>query len=281
MRGTAGENLKGALFNLGFFGWTILLALAALPAAPFMSARAMRRYARFWMHGIHFLLRHVVGLTHEVRGLENLPAEPVIIASKHQSAWETLFFHTVRDDLVIGLKDELVRIPIFGWYLRIAGNIRIDRRGGAHALKSLVAGARDAIARGESILIFPEGTRRPVDAPPAYKPGVAALYRALGVPCVPVALNSGLYWGRRSFRKRPGRILVEFLEPIPPGLDRRTFMRTLEERIETATRRLVAESRGASVPPPGSRAGAPDPDAASPRAAGPCPENAHWPGSDR
>ncbi len=246
-----GQSLRAGLFNLCFYFWTVVLALALLPAAPFAGAPAVRAYARFWMRGTQALLRRIVGLDHEVRGLERLPPGPVIIASKHQSAWETLFFHLVRPDLVIGLKEELTRIPIFGWYLTIAGNIRIDRGGAGRALRSLLVGARRAVARGESVLIFPEGTRMPVEAPPAYKSGVAALYKALDVPCVPVALNSGVYWGRRSFLKRPGRILVEFLEPIPPGLPREEFMRLLEERIETATARLVSEARGVAGRSPG------------------------------
>jgi 1-acyl-sn-glycerol-3-phosphate acyltransferase len=137
---------------------------------------------------------------------------------------------------------------VFGWYLMRAGSIRIDRGGAGRALRSLVEGGRAAAARGCSVLIFPEGTRRAPDAPPDYKPGVAALYAALKLPVVPVALNSGLFWGRRSFRKRPGRIVVEFLEPIPPGLDRRTFMAELERRIEGATARLVAEGRAGAAP---------------------------------
>jgi 1-acyl-sn-glycerol-3-phosphate acyltransferase len=201
----------------------------------------MRWVARFWMQGLQAVLRLVVGLSYEVRGRERLPAGPAIIASKHQSAWETLIFHVLVPDLAVGLKYELTRIPVFGWYLMRGGAIRIDRGGAARALRSLVEGARDRAARGVSILIFPEGTRRAPEDPPDYKPGVAALYTALDLPVVPVALNSGLFWSRRSFMKRPGRITVEFLEPIPPGLDRRTFMAELQRRIETATARLVAE----------------------------------------
>jgi 1-acyl-sn-glycerol-3-phosphate acyltransferase len=236
------EILRAALFNLLFWLWTGLLVLVLVPAAPFMSPLGMRRFAGFWMAGIQLLLRVVVGLRHEVRGLENLPDGPVIVASKHQSAWETLFFHMYRPDLVIGLKEELTRIPLFGWYLKIARNIVIDRGGAAKAMRSLVEGGKRAVGRGWSILIFPEGTRMAPGAPPDYKPGVAALYKELGVPVVPVALNSGLFWGKRAFLKRPGTIVVEFLEPIAPGLDRRAFMAELERRIEAATARLIAEA---------------------------------------
>ncbi|HET6469698.1 MAG TPA: lysophospholipid acyltransferase family protein [Geminicoccaceae bacterium] len=234
--------VRSALFNLLFWLWTGLMVLAALPLAPFVTPQGMREVARFWMRGTQLLLRRVVGLDYEVRGLERLPPGPCIVASKHQSAWETLFFHLVRPDLVIGLKYELTLIPLFGWYLMRARNIRIDRGGAATALRSLLRGAEDAVAAGWSILIFPEGTRKDPGEPPDYKPGVAALYLELGVPVVPVALNSGLFWARRSFVKRPGRITVEFLEPIAPGLDRRQFMVELERRIEGATRRLLAGS---------------------------------------
>ena len=230
--------LRSLVFNIVFWTWTTLLVVLVLPAAPFISPAAMRRYAAFWMRGVHLALRAIVGLTHKVEGLENLPAGPVIIAAKHQSAWETLFFHTVRPELVIGLKYELTKIPLFGWYLMLARNIRIDRGSGAKALRSLTKGAKEAIRRGESILIFPEGTRRPVGAEPDYKPGTAALYKALDVPVVPVALNSGRFWRRRGFIKEPGEITVRFLEPIPPGLDRKTFAAMLENRIETACREL-------------------------------------------
>jgi 1-acyl-sn-glycerol-3-phosphate acyltransferase len=237
------EILRATLFNLLFWLWTALLVLALIPAAAFMSPLGMRRFAGFWESGIQLLLRLIVGLRYEVRGHEHMPKGPVIVASKHQSAWETLFFHMLHPELVIGLKEELIRIPLFGWYLRIARNIVIDRGGAAKAMRSLVEGARHAVAQGWSILIFPEGTRMPPGTPPDYKPGVAALYKELGIPVVPVALNSGLYWGKRAFLKRPGTIVVEFLQPIPPGLDRRAFMAELEQRIETATARLMAGAR--------------------------------------
>jgi 1-acyl-sn-glycerol-3-phosphate acyltransferase len=235
--------VRALLFNLYFYLWTALLCVVGLPTLPFLSARGVQAYARFWMRGIHAGLRLLVGLTYEVRGAERLPATPAIIASKHQSAWETLTLHMLVPDLAVGLKYELTRIPLLGWYFIKGGAIRIDRGGAARALRSLVEGARRAAAQGFSILIFPEGTRRAPGEPPDYKPGVAALYEGLGLPVVPVALNSGLFWGRRSFLKRPGRVVVEFQEPIPPGLGRRQLMAELERRTETATARLVAEGR--------------------------------------
>jgi 1-acyl-sn-glycerol-3-phosphate acyltransferase len=235
--------LRGLLFNALFYLWTALFCLLVLPVFPFLSPAGMRRAARFWERVTFALLRFTVGLSHEVRGREHLPPSPVIIASKHQSAWETLAFHVLVPEVAVGLKEELTRIPVFGWYLMRAGNIRIDRGAAARAIRSLVEGAKRAVASGLSVLIFPEGTRRAPGDPPDYKPGVVALYHALRLPVVPVALNSGLFWRRRGLVKRPGRIVVEFPEPIPPGLERKAFMRTLEQRIETATARLIEEAR--------------------------------------
>jgi 1-acyl-sn-glycerol-3-phosphate acyltransferase len=236
--------LRGLLFNALFYLWTALFCLLVLPVFPFLSPAGMRRAARFWERVTFALLRFTVGLSHEVRGREHLPPSPVIIASKHQSAWETLAFHVLVPEVAVGLKEELTRIPVFGWYLMRAGNIRIDRGAAARAIRSLVEGAKGAVASGLSVLIFPEGTRSAPGDPPDYKPGVVALYNALRLPVVPVALNSGLFWRRRSLVKHPGRIVVQFLEPIPPGLERKIFMQTLEQRIETATARLVEEAHG-------------------------------------
>lgn len=232
--------LRSAAFNLLFYPYTVLAVLAGLPALPFLSPAGVRRYARAWMVGVRALLRATAGLAVELRGLERIPEGPVIFAAKHQSALDTMLFHLIRADVVYGLKQELRRVPLFALYLERTGCIFVDRGGAATALKSLVRGARQALAGGASLVIFPEGTRRPPGAPPAYKSGVAALYAALAVPVVPVALNTGLFWPRRSFLKRPGRAVVEILEPIPPGLDRHRFMALLEERIESRQRQLEA-----------------------------------------
>jgi 1-acyl-sn-glycerol-3-phosphate acyltransferase len=238
--------LRALLFQTIFYPWTTVYCLAVLPAYPFLSQSAMRAVARTWQRSILFLLRVTVGLTYEVRGRPRVPAGPVIMASKHQSAWETLVFHVLIPEIAVGLKYELTRIPVFGWYLMRAGNIRIDRGAAASAIRSLVRGGKQAVAQGLTVLIYPEGTRRALDDPPDYKPGVAALYAALKLPVVPIALNSGLYWRRREFVKHPGRILVEFLEPIPAGLGRQEFMHELERAIEAGTARLVAEARAAA-----------------------------------
>jgi 1-acyl-sn-glycerol-3-phosphate acyltransferase len=232
--------LRSLAFNVGWYAGTIAIAVIGAPIL-LLARRAVVAWARFWIRFCLWWLRLTVGLTHRTSGWQNLPAGPVIIAAKHQSSWETLAFTLLFPHAATVLKRELLFIPIVGWAMARAGNIAIERGDGAKALRALVRQAKAAVAEGRSILIFPEGTRVAVGAERPYQVGAAALYRQLGVPVVPVALNSGLFWGRRQFVKRPGVIDVEVLPAIPPGLDRDTFMATLRERIEGATKRLVAE----------------------------------------
>jgi len=230
--------LHSLAFNAGWYAASTIIAIAGAPVL-LMPRRAVLAWARVWIAVVLWWLRVTCGLSHRLRGLENLPAGPVIIACKHQSSWETLSFTLLFDDIAIVLKRELLFIPIVGWAMARAGNIAVARGDGASALRGLVKQAKAAIAEGRSIVIFPEGTRvAPGDQGP-YQVGTAALYRQLGVPVVPVALNSGLFWGRRQWVKRPGVITMEVLAAIPPGLARDAFMTTLRDRIETATARLV------------------------------------------
>ena len=233
--------LRSALFNLVFYAWTALLGIVALPMVLAPRAAVMR-FGMWWSGTVLTLARVIAGIEYELRGAEHLPRAPAIIAMKHQSAWDTLAVPALIGDVAIVLKRELLWIPCYGWYARKAGMVPVDRGAGAAALKSMVRRARDIVAQGRPIVIFPEGTRTAVGAKRSYHPGVAALYTQLGLPVVPVAVNSGLFWPRRSFLKRPGRIVLEALPPLPPGLERRTFLSELQSRIETATERLVAEA---------------------------------------
>jgi 1-acyl-sn-glycerol-3-phosphate acyltransferase len=237
-----GLGVRSFLFNVGWYAGTTVIAIVGLPTL-LLPRRAVVRWAQLWIQFCLGWLRLTCRLTHAVTGLENLPAEPVLIASKHQSTWETLAYTLLFRDAAIVLKRELLFIPVVGWAMARAGNVAVARGDRASALRGLVKQAKAVIANGRSIIIFPEGTRvAPGDERP-YQVGVAALYRQLGVPVVPVALNSGVFWGRRKFIKWPGRLTVEILPPIPPGLDRETFLATLRERIEIATDRLVAKGR--------------------------------------
>ena len=234
------NRLRALAFYTAFFGLTALFGAAGLPLllAP---RRWVMRFGRVWARCVLALLRTIIGLDGEIRGLEHIPSGPSIIAMKHQSAWDTLILPLILDDFAVVLKRELLFVPFYGWYAARAGSIAIDRRGGAGALRHMVRAARRAAAAGRPVVIFPEGTRTAPGQRLIYQPGVAALYQALGLPVVPAAVNSGLFWGRRSFVKRPGRITLAFLEPIPPGLPRRRLMRELEGRIEAGTAALERE----------------------------------------
>jgi len=230
--------LRSLAFNVGWYLGSAVIAIVGLPLllAP---RRWVVGWARLWIVFVLWWLRVTCGLSHRVVGRENLPGGPAIFACKHQSSWETLAFTLLFDDIAIVLKRELLFIPVVGWAMARAGNIAVARGEGASALRGMVRHAKAAIADGRSIVIFPEGTRvAPGDRKP-YQVGTAALYRQLGVPVVPMALNSGLFWRRRKWIKRPGVLTLEILPPIAPGLSREAFMETLRERIEGATARLV------------------------------------------
>jgi 1-acyl-sn-glycerol-3-phosphate acyltransferase len=193
------------------------------------------------------LLRLIVGLSYEVRGQHNYPQSPAIVALKHQSAWDTIAVWVILENPAIVLKQSLARIPVFGWYVKKGKAIVINRDAGSRAIRPMICKARLAAGEGRPIVIFPEGTRTSSGFRQPYQPGVAALYMQLGLPVVPAALNSGHFWGRHSLIIRPGRILVEFLTPIGPGLDRRVVLAKLESCIELATARLVTESNGIQI----------------------------------
>ncbi|MGB1548165.1 MAG: lysophospholipid acyltransferase family protein [Alphaproteobacteria bacterium] len=230
--------LRSVLFNLLFFGWTAVLAIGFLPLL-LLPRQSHIFLQRFWVGSVAWLLEHITGITAEIRGRENLPSGPCIIASKHQSAWETMAYVSILNNPSFVIKREILFIPIFGLYVWRANLIPIDRKAGAAAVRKMLRHAKDVLAEGRPIVVFPEGTRVAPGSRRPYHPGIVALYSHLSVPVVPVALNSGLFWRRRSFLKRPGRIVLEFLPPIPAGLEKKAFLAELEQRIEGATAKLL------------------------------------------
>jgi len=242
---------RSLLFNVLFFVTTTLFVVIG---SPFLftprswAMAALKVHARFEL----FLLRVIVGTKIEVRGRENIPEGACLVASKHQSAWETFALIPIFRDPALLMKRELFWIPFHGWFSYKFQMIPVDRDKGPAALRRMLREARKRIDDGREIIIFPEGTRRPPGAPPDYKTGIVLLYDALGVPCLPVALNSGLFWPRRTVLRRPGTIVVEILPPIPPGLPKAEFLRRLETVIEGASNRLLPRlaSRNRPAPPP-------------------------------
>ena len=224
--------LRSLVFNILFYLVFLFWVVVALPT--FVLPRvAMMTVANWWAQTYILLMRAVCGV-------EKIPKGPLIVASKHQSMWETISLLRFFDAPFFALKRELRFIPIFGLFLIKTNMIAIDRRAGGRALIAMARRARAEVLRGRQFVIFPEGTRRPVGAPPQYKPGIALIYSDCGVPCLPVALNSGLFWPRRTFMRYPGTLVVEFLDPLPPGLSRDEFLNRMRTAIEEATDRLVS-----------------------------------------
>jgi 1-acyl-sn-glycerol-3-phosphate acyltransferase len=232
-------NLPRAItFQLAFWIWSAAVNLAWLPSL-LMSPLATVRGQTIWAKGVMMLLGVLVGIRYEIRGCNNIPAGPVLIAAKHQSAWDTMIFHIIANDPAVVMKAELLKIPIYGWYCRHSRMISIDRDTGSKAIRAMVDAAKAAAAEARPIIIFPQGTRVAPGVEAPYLPGIAALYRQLGIPVVPVALNSGVFWSRQSIRRRPGTIVLEYLPVIEPGLNRKDFMAQLEAAIEPASTRLA------------------------------------------
>jgi 1-acyl-sn-glycerol-3-phosphate acyltransferase len=234
--------LRSILFNIAFYINVIIWLIAALPTF-FMPYRAIVGVAKAWGRSNLFLLRVICNLKAEFRGVEKIPRGGDLIAAKHQSTWETFALLWMFEDPTFILKRELQWIPLFGWFTVKGRMIPVDRRAGTAGMTAMTARAAKELANGRQIVIFPEGTRRPAGAEPAYKYGIVRLYETGNVPCVPIALNSGLFWKRRSIIRMPGTVVVEVLDPIPAGLDKEAFMARLQNDIETATARLIEEGQ--------------------------------------
>jgi 1-acyl-sn-glycerol-3-phosphate acyltransferase len=234
--------LRSLLFNVLFYLNLTVILVVGLPllAGP---RRAAMQALQLWARSSLFLLRAICGTGMEVRGAEHLPKGPLLVAGKHQSLWETFAILPLLDDPCMVLKRELTFIPLFGWFALKFRMIGVARDAGPQALRKLMKQAKKEIAAGRQIIIMPEGTRRAPGDPPDYKPGAAALYGVLDVPCIPFGLNAGVYWPRRQFLKKPGTIIVEFCPAIPPGLPRAEFQKRLETAIESSSNRLLQEAK--------------------------------------
>jgi 1-acyl-sn-glycerol-3-phosphate acyltransferase len=223
-----------------YFLWMLI-------GSPFLllPRRALIRMMSIWGKVFIGFCRVFAGIKLEVRGREHLPAGPVLIAAKHQSAWETLALLGFFDDPCFVMKQELQKIPVMGQYIIRSHQIPLNRQGNAAEMKKLIKMAKTEVHadHGRQIILFPEGTRRPVDAPPAYRNGISMIYAMLDVPCVPLAHNAGLFWPHGYTPTRSGTIIVEFLPAIAPGMARDSFQSLIEQQLEETSNRLVAEGR--------------------------------------
>jgi 1-acyl-sn-glycerol-3-phosphate acyltransferase len=234
--------LRSLVYNLLFYSLLVFWILVGIPTFV-MPGQAILYVGKCWARSSIWLMRVICNTRVEYRGVEKIPPGPLIVASKHQSTWETFALLQFFERPLFIVKRELMWIPFFGWYLKKLSMIGVDRTAGGRALLAMTRRAGEAVRSGRQLVIFPEGTRRPVDAPPDYKSGIAQIYVDCGVTCLPVALNSGLFWPRRTFMRYPGTLVVEFLDPLPAGLGRREFISRVSAVIEDATGPLVEAAR--------------------------------------
>jgi 1-acyl-sn-glycerol-3-phosphate acyltransferase len=235
-------NMKENFYSITKTGFlvfiTMFIAIIGLPCLFFP-----RKYTAMLIHNwskiMLFLFRKLDNLDWEVIGEENIPRGPFIVASKHQSIWDTVFFTAFFADAAMVLKKIIIFIPFYGWHAIKAKMIWLDRGAHSKALKRLIKQGEECSKNNRPIIIFPEGTRSAVGEKGEYKSGISALYKFLGIPCIPVALDSGLYWQTKGLGRNPGKISVKFMPAIPSGLSRKDFERKLEEIIEEETNLLI------------------------------------------
>lgn len=234
--------LRSTLFNIAFFSITALMALVTLPTTWMKRATAMKT-VHLWVNTVYFLERHILGLNYEVRGWQNVPqGKPFLLAAKHQSAYETFKLHVLFDDPAIVLKRELLSVPLWGAFIRKIDPIAIDRSSQKQAIKSLMAEVARVKNQNRPIVVFPQGTRVRPDATTAQKPyksGIGHMYESSGLPIVPLALNTGSFWPKMSWIKKPGTVIFEFLPPIEPGKSSDEVMKILETQLESASTSLI------------------------------------------
>jgi 1-acyl-sn-glycerol-3-phosphate acyltransferase len=229
---------RSLLFAGLFYAWSLALCVLFLPALAL--PRGIVAWAfKLWARGVILLLGACCGIRVEVRGRNYVPTGRALVAAKHQCMFDVFAQFVVLPDSCFVMRKELLRIPFFGWYAWKQRMVVIDREGGSAALRQMVRDGQERLAEERQLLIFPEGHRGEPGAAGDYLPGVAGLYRDLGLPAHLVATNSGVHWPAHGILRRPGTIVFEYLEPLPAGMKRADFMRQMEERIESASLALL------------------------------------------
>lgn len=238
--------LRAFIFNIIFYGFTFLFCLLATPCLLLPRPQYFK-VLMWYFETVPLIEKYVLGLDYEIRGLENLPKDgKYIIAAKHYSAYETMKLHILFPDPAIIMKQELKSIPLWGWHAEKSDMIFIDRGSRDVAMRSLVEGAKRMASLGRPIIIFPQGTRVNVSDTiqnRPYKFGIIKMYESVGLPIIPLAMNSGVYWAKDAFIKKSGKVVFEFLEPIPAGLDPQAAFETMRDRVEAASEKLVIEAQ--------------------------------------
>ena len=238
--------LRSTIFNLAFFSVTAVIAFLTLPTT-WMKRSAAMKIVRLWVRTVYALERNIIGLDYEVRGWENVPqGKAFLLAAKHQSTYETFKLHILFDDPAIVLKKELLSVPLWGAFIRKIDPIAIDRSSKKQSIKLLMAEVQRVKDQKRPIIVFPQGTRVRVDATTQEKPyrsGIGHMYESSGLMIVPMAVNTGLFWPKMSWIKKPGVVIFEFLPPIMPGLASDQVMPVLEEKLERASLALLPSKK--------------------------------------
>lgn len=235
--------IRSLIFWIFFYLAVFLLVSLFFPISFIVKKKELADdCAKLWSQTILWLLKTIHKIDHKVLAHEKMPQTPCIIACKHQSAWETVVFHLLCKHPGYIYKKELLSVPFYGWYVKQMTGAKVDRKGGASALKDLIKQAKNILQTNHNIVLFPQGTRVPVGSSVEkypYQVGIAALYLACNVPVVPVALNSGKFWPKGFLIKKSGTITIQFLDPIMPGLKKEEFMEELARRIDKASDELL------------------------------------------
>ena len=226
------------IFYVALASWTILMGFLSLPFI-FLPSKFITLTAKIWIRGIFICLKHICGVTHELRGLTNLSDEPVIIVSKHQSAFETFALYYYLKKSFFIHKKQLFYIPIFGQYLMKHNMVSIDRAGQASTMRKMITDVKKKLDSGSTIIIFPEGTRKKPGAKADYKTGFIGIYNTSKRKLQPVALNSGLFWQKGLKVIKRGHIIIEFLPQIDIGLEKKEVLKKVEHSIESGTNKLL------------------------------------------
>ena len=233
---------RSVIFSIFVNLWGIIIPIIfLLPSFIFRSEKIADKGAKIWAIVLFWMLKKLCGINYKVIGKENISKTPCIYACKHQSMWETVIMHLIIDRPVYAYKKELEIIPFYGWFLKVMSGIKVDRKGGVKSLKSVISQTKNYLNKKQSIVIFPQGTRVPVEGlieKYPYQAGITALYNSCDVKIVPVALNSGLFWPKGQILKKRGTVIIEFLPAIDKGLSKEDFNKKLISSIEEKSQKL-------------------------------------------
>lgn len=234
--------VRSLIFNLIFYTTLLLGCMLTCIVGLFSQKTEVIIWNDILLPFLRWCLKVICGLEIEVRGQEHITKHGVLYACKHQSAMETYFLTSYIKNGTFIFKKELSKIPFFGWAIHLYGSVPVDRAGGSRAMKKMLADTKELMDKDRSIIIFPEGTRTKPGTTTFYKPGIAFLYQNIKTEVVPVAVNTGLFWRKNSFLRHPGKVIIEFMPPLPHGLEKREFINTLQDTIEKKCAELNLET---------------------------------------